>query len=150
MTESFPIAPATTPALWFLIPVGLLLAGAAVMLAVTALGPTRARYELSSDGLTLRGDVYGRHPIPIADLRTGEARIVDLEREPDLRPRLRTLGTALPGYRAGWFRLRNGDKALLSLTDTRRAVYLPTTRGFVLLLSPESPDRFLASLRSRH
>ena len=34
-----------------------------------------------------------------------------------LRPGLRTMGTGLPGYRAGWFRLRNGEKALLYLTE---------------------------------
>ncbi len=117
------------------------------MLALIALGPSRARYELSSDGLMLRGDIYGRKPIAAADLRGGAARMVDLDREPDLRPSLRTFGTALPGYRSGWFRLRNGDKALVSLTDPHHVVYVPTTQGFVLLLSPSQPDHFLEALR---
>jgi hypothetical protein len=29
------------------------------------------------------------------------------------RPTTRTIGTAIPGYRAGWFRLVNGSKPLL-------------------------------------
>ncbi len=145
--ESFPIAPATTRSLWFLVPVAVLMLGAVILLTITALGPRRARYELSSEGLRLRGDIYGRRAIPAASLRGGAARILDLDVEPDLRPRLRTLGTALPGYRAGWFRLRNGEKALLSVTDMHRAVYIPTTEGFSLLLSPEQPDRFLSALR---
>jgi hypothetical protein len=148
MTETFPIAPATTRSLWFLIPIALLMLGAAAMLVTTALGPTRARYELSRDGITLRGDVYGRRLIPAADLRGAAARIVDLEREPELAPKWRTFGTGLPGYRAGWFRLRNGEKALLSLTDTHRAVYVPTREGFVLLLSPAEPERFLKALQA--
>lgn len=145
--ETFPIAPVPTRALWFFLPIGLLLIGVAVMLTLIALGQSRARYELSSDGLMLRGDIYGRKPIATADLRGGAARMVDLDREPDLRPSLRTFGTALPGYRSGWFRLRNGDKALVSLTDPHHVVYVPTTQGFVLLLSPSHPDHFLEALR---
>ena len=58
------------------------------------------------------------------------------------------MGTGLPGYQAGWFRLRNGEKALLYLTDRARAVYIPTTAGYSLLLSPADPDGFLSQLRS--
>jgi hypothetical protein len=58
------------------------------------------------------------------------------------------MGTGLPGYQAGWFRLRNGEKALVYLTDRRRAVYVPTTAGYDVLLSPEDPDGFLRALAS--
>lgn len=145
--ESFPIAPASSRSLWFFIPIAIVLLAAAATLLVTALGPRRARYELSPDGIAFRGDMYGRKLIPAAELRGGSARIVDLDREPGLAPRWRTMGTALPGYRAGWFRLRNGEKALVSLTDTHRAVYVPTSQGYSLLVSPAEPDRFLAALR---
>jgi Bacterial PH domain len=147
MVESFPIAPAGSRSLWFFIPIAIIMLGAAAMLLMTALGPTRARIELSPAGLALRGDIYGRRLIPATSLRGGAARIVDLDREPELAPRWRTMGTGLPGYRAGWFRLRNGEKALLSLTDVHRAVYVPTGQGFALLLSPAQPDGFLAALR---
>jgi hypothetical protein len=72
---------------------------------------------------------------------------VNFETEQGLRPKWRTLGTGLPGYQAGWFRLRDGQKALVYLTDRSRAVYVPTTEGYGLLLSPEYPDRFLAALK---
>ena len=148
MIESFPIAPASSRSLWFFIPIAMILLAAATMLLITALGPKRARYELSPAGLALRGDIYGRRLIPAAELRGGSARIVDLAREPELAPRWRTMGTGLPGYKAGWFRLRSGEKALLSLTDTHRAVYVPTSRGFALLLSPSEPERFLRALQA--
>jgi hypothetical protein len=35
---------------------------------------------------------------------------------------------------------------LVYLTDGRRAVYIPTERGYSLLLSPTDPDAFLAEL----
>ena len=57
------------------------------------------------------------------------------------------MGTGLPGYQSGWFRLRNGERALLYLTDRTRAVYVPTTAGFSVLLSPAEPDRFIAALQ---
>ena len=145
--ESFPIAPASSRSLWFFIPVAVVLLAAAATMVMTILGPKRARYELSPAGIALRGDIYGRRLIPASELRGGAARILDLDREPDLAPRWRTMGTGLPGYRAGWFRLRNGEKALVSLTDTHHVVYVPTSRGFALLLSPAEPDRFLAAIR---
>ncbi len=44
--------------------------------------------------------------------------------------------------------LGNGEKALLYLTDRKRAVYIPTTAGYSLLLSPADPDGFLSRLRA--
>ena len=54
----------------------------------------------------------------------------------------------LGGYRAGWFRLRNGEKALVYVTDPSRVVYIPTTEGYAVMVSPHEPDAFLAAVRS--
>jgi hypothetical protein len=143
----FPIAPAESRYLWFLIPVIVILLGAMALLATSVRGARAARFEIQADGLRLEGDLYGRL-VPKVQLRVDLARRVDLGREEDLRPKSRRMGTALPGYQAGWFRLRNGEKALLYLTDRTRAVYIPTTAGYSLLLSPADPDAFLSRLRS--
>jgi len=145
--QIFPIAPADARPLWVLVPVALVAVGLLVLLAVTLSGARGARFEASATGLRVRGDMYGR-VIPIDHLRPEGARRVDLSREVDLRPAGRTFGTGLPGYQAGWFRLRSGEKALLYLTDRTRAVYVPTSAGYALLLSPKDPDAFLAALRS--
>jgi Bacterial PH domain len=146
----FPIAPAESRYLWFVIPVVVLLLGialAGVVLLVTSVrGSQTSRFEIRADGVRLAGDLYGRL-VPRAALRVAAARRVDLAREDSLRPQSRRMGTALPGYQAGWFRLRNGEKALLYLTDRSRAVYVPTTAGYSLLLSPADPDGFLSRLR---
>ena len=73
--------------------------------------------------------------------------MVDLDQERSLRPRRKTVGTAGPGYRSGWFRLAKGEKALLYLTDTRRAVCVPTRAGYSLLLSVDRPQEFVGRLR---
>ncbi|HEX7122854.1 MAG TPA: hypothetical protein VF178_10830, partial [Gemmatimonadaceae bacterium] len=111
MTE-FPIAPAESRYLWFIIPITVLLLGVMALLFATVAGSRSARFEVSSEGLRLRGDLYGRL-IPWSELRVEEARRVDFAQERGLRPSWRTMGTALPGYQAGWFRLVNRQKALL-------------------------------------
>ncbi len=105
-----------------------------------------ARFEVSPEGLRLVGDFWGRR-IPAGTLVVTEARVVNLVHEHELQPRRRTMGTGSPGYLAGWFRLRNGSKALLYVTDRTRVAYVPTTEGYVILLSVEEPERFLTVLR---
>lgn len=146
MTEIFSIAPPTGRAMWLvlLIP-GVIVAFVTGLLTMTVVGSRTARFEISSEGLRLRGDLYGRL-IPADQLRGLAARRVDFDANPELRPQRRTMGTGLPGYRAGWFRLRNGEKALLYLTDASHAVYIPTNAGYSVLLSPAEPDAFLAAL----
>ncbi len=72
---------------------------------------------------------------------------MDIGLEPNLAPVIRTFGTGLPGHSTGWYRLRNGEKALLYLTDHSHAVYVPTTAGYAVLVSPKDPARFLAQLQ---
>jgi hypothetical protein len=95
------------------------------LLTMTVVSSRTARFEVSPEGLRLRGDLYGRR-FSADQLRGLSARRVDFAASPELRPQRRTMGTGLPGYRAGWFRLRNGEKARLYLTDSSRAVYIPT------------------------
>ena len=145
--QTFAIAPAAAKLLW-VVPV--LLLPVAIVLAVcimTMTGARGARFEVAEDGLRLRGDFYGRF-IPREELVPLDARRVDFGASPELTPARRTWGTGLPGYQSGWFRLANGEKALLYLTDRSRAVHVPTTAGYSLLLSPADPDGFLAALRA--
>ena len=145
--EEFLIAPAGARPFWVLVPLVVVVLGVIAVLGTSVLASRTARFDLSPDALRLRGDLYGR-TIPMEQLATDAARQVDLNTAADLRPVRRTFGTGLPGYRSGWFRLANGDTALLYVTDGRKAVYIPTTAGFSLLLSPDDPDGFLAALRT--
>lgn len=146
MTETFPIVPGDARILWGLIPAFLITVFALGGLAISLAGSQNARFEVSPVGLRLKGDLYGRF-IPAADLQLAGARAVNLSAEPALTPTRRTFGTAVKGYRAGWFRLRDGEKALLYVTDGSRVVYLPTSRGYAVMLSVSDPEAFLASLQ---
>ena len=145
--QTFAIAPADTRPFWIMIPVFLILVGVLIALYLSLTGSRNARFEVSSDGLRLRGDWYGRL-IPASEIRTTDVRRLDFDQDRNLQPRMRTMGTALPGYRAGWFRLRNGEKALLYLTDAKRAVQVPTTEGYSVLLSPADPEAFVTAMHS--
>ena len=94
----------------------------------------RRELTLTDTALDFRCGFY-RKIVPLSQLRMTAAREISLIERPELAPRWRTNAIGLPGYRVGWFRLRNGDKALVYLTDPLRVTYLPTAEGFVFLLS---------------
>jgi hypothetical protein len=144
--QEFAIAPAGLKPFWILIPIGMVLAVVFGVLAISVMAASGARFQVTTDGLRIRGDLYGRF-IPAAQLRVEAARRVDLTGSTELEPKRRTMGGAFPGYQSGWFRLANGEKALLYLSDRRKAVYVPTTEGYSVLISPDEPDAFLAALK---
>ena len=146
MTETFAIIPASGRMWFILAPIVLIL-----LLVLAAMGrmiysSQHARFEIGNDGLTIKG-AFSRH-IPFRDIDIKGAEVIDLEQHYDLQPSLRTIGIGLPGYRAGWFRLRNGDKALLYVTASNPVVHLTTMSGYTLLLSVSDSGAFLASLRN--
>lgn len=148
MAETFPMIPATSKSFWFVIPLLVVLFVALLVLfTFIAYSSQNAHFELSAEGLRIRGDLYGRM-IPAAALIGEQARTMDLTENREYRPRWRTLGTGMPGYRAGWFRLRNREKALLYVTDASRIVYIPTRENYSVLLSVAERERFLQKLRS--
>jgi len=146
VTEVFPIFPASAKPLWLLAAICVLLSAILFALAYTAFSARNSRVEVGEGQLRLRGDFWARS-IPLHSLQMERAAVLDLNAAPDYTPRRRTLGTGLPGYASGWFRLRNGEKALVYLTRRESVVYVPTSDGYSLLLSAEQPDALLASLR---
>jgi hypothetical protein len=151
MSEVFHIVPASgrTAVTWvpLVALVLLVLVGSVAVLGMSIKGSRTATFELNPAGLRLRGDLYGRK-LPASSLRGGAARVVDLDQDRTLRPRNRMIGTAIPGYRSGWFRLANGEKALLYVTDPHQVVYVPTRAGYSLLLSVDRPTEFVERLRA--
>lgn len=146
MKESFAIVPATGLTVWVALILVVLLIGLTVLFGWILYSARNTVVELDSNEIHISGTLYGRR-VPLDVLRVDGAKVLDLQRDADYRMKWRTNGTGLPGYRAGWFRLRNGEKALAFVTDTRNVLYLPTHDGYVLLLSVAEPDRMLDLLR---
>ena len=102
--------------------------------------------ELLGDHLRVR-----RWPLPrdfkLADIELDEARVVELLQEAALQPTRKLVGSRLPGFRSGWFRLRDGRRAYVLTTSGSRVLYLPRKDGSALLLGVERPDSLLQALR---
>lgn len=140
------LAPISVRTMWVIVS---LIGVTCLVVVVLLLGSCPPKFEVSAGGLNVRGGIFGRM-IPASALQVGEGRIVDFSKSPGLRPKWRTMGTALPGYQAGWFRLHDGSKALVFLVKGKPVVFIPTTEGFSLLVSIADPDAFLTSLRADH
>jgi hypothetical protein len=147
MTAStvFPMIPAAGKSLWFFAIIGLVLVGALVLMGWLAWSMQHARFTVSDEGLHVHGDLYSRM-IPFKSLKLDQAAVINLNTDKDYQPKWRTMGTGLPGYSAGWFTLRNGQKGLLYVTDRTRVARIPTTEGYTLLLSVEKPEALISGL----
>ena len=146
MKHTFPIVPATNGPLWLLGIVIVFMLGLVCLFGYLAYSSRNARVEVSSDGLRISGALYGR-TIPAASLILEDAKWVDLSRDRDYQTKWRTNGAGLPGYHTGWFKLRNGEKALVFLTDLKRVVYVRTRDGYSVLLSVPEPEEFIQVLK---
>jgi hypothetical protein len=142
----YPITQASSAASWtsiLTIPALLALAG---LFGYFAFSVRHAKFVLNDTGLQVKNDIYGRM-IPREQLKINQAKIIDLAIDEEYMPRLRTNGLGLPGYQSGWFKLKNGEKALLFLTDRKHALYIPTTNDYSLLISPANPEKFVEDLK---
>jgi len=141
----FPIVPASSTVFWVLLAIVLALLALTVLFAGIWYSTRHVRFELTDAGLRIRGGIYGR-TIPMDALVVEQARALDLDAEPGYAARMRTNGIGLPGYGEGWFRLKNGKKALMFVTDRSQLIHVPTTKGYELLLTPSRGAEFLAAL----
>ncbi len=148
MADVFHIVPAPARTLWLFAAIGALLLAMTLLFAWFAYSSVNTKFEVSDAGLRIRSALYGR-AIPASQLRASEARVVNLGQEVPLQPSWRTNGIGMPGYGAGWFRLRGGGRALAFLTSRDRVVHVPTTAGYDLLLSTSDPNGLVAALQGR-
>ena len=91
--------------------------------------------------------MFHRRRLTLAELRLDQARVIDLAERTGFKPALRSNGTSLPGFHSGWFRLRNRSRAFVAIAGGSRVLWLPTTRGYDLLLQPPQPQALLQHLR---
>ncbi|MDN5781466.1 MAG: PH domain-containing protein [Luteimonas sp.] len=106
----------------------------------------RHSVAVDGDGLAITTTFYTRE-LGWSELQLPQARVVDLDEHTEFKPMLKTNGTSLPGFRSGWFRLRNRHKALVAMASGPRVLHLPTTKGYDLLLQPRQPQALLQRLQ---
>ena len=130
-----------------IVPITTLCAIAIVLLPLVLLRiVSRARATIERDELVLHTGV-GVKRVALTRLRRHGLQIVNLTLHPEFKPRLRTWGASMPGLSTGWFRLRNGDKAVCLLTDQRRVCYLRSdSDDLTILLSLKDPTSLKKAL----
>jgi len=120
-----------------------------LFICVVSLPPYFVRIALDDHRIAVTA-WWERASIPRMQLRADAARIVDVESDTALGLAARTGGTAEPGYRDGYFRLRNGARALVYITDPSRVIAIPVRTAESsdewLLLSVERPESLLVEL----
>lgn len=143
----FTLIPSGSGVLVFCLVFGLFMVSLAVLFGFIAYSSRNVRFAVSPAALEIKGGMYGRS-IPLSSLDLDAMEVTNLKSDRKRAPRWRTNGIGLPGYQSGWFKLRNGEKGLLFVTDRTRAVYIPTRDGYSLLVTPQHTDDFVASLRA--
>jgi hypothetical protein len=124
-----------------LLPLVLLLAWLSIMRVLR-----RAGVRVDQGTLIVNTGI-GSKRIVLTRLRAHGMRVLDLAAHPELKPVFKLFGTGLPGFAGGWFRLRNGDKAVCLLLDRSRVSWLRSDEDEVtLLLSLAEPERLRALL----
>ena len=122
-----------------------LMLGLAVLFGWLAWSTRNSRAEVTPGGSGSWATCGADHPArPLPARRGSRARP---SRRAGAPAALETDGLGVGGYASGWFRLQNGEKALIYLTDRRSVAYLPTRDGYSVLLSSHEPERLIAALR---
>lgn len=117
----------------------------AILFAYIGYASKHGKVYLSQRELSISGDLY-KQKISLASIVRDRIESINLDCLSLYQPKWRTNGTALPGYLSGWYKLNNGEKAFLLVTDSKKVVYLPTTKNYSVLMSIENSEEFLRSL----
>ena len=129
--------------LWLM---GLLLGIGPAILIAAAMGVRNPQAKLGKDGLSIKVSFIDKQ-WAISTIDRANAALVNLESRQELRPKWKLWGVAMPGLSSGLFKLYDGRKAHVYITDRSKVVYLPTQSGPVLL-SLERPREFLDTLQA--
>lgn len=142
------VAPIPTGVMAGLVAIVAFILAFALFFAWIAWGAVRMALTVDQGAMHLRLPLYGRS-IPLSSIDLDAAAVVNLNDHPQLAPRTRTNGIGMPGMGVGWFRLNDGSRALLAVTDRRSVLHLPTRKGFAVLVSVPEAERALERLRSQ-
>jgi hypothetical protein len=106
----------------------------------------RQSLHVDAQGIRVQSTFFSTQ-VALGQLLLAQARVVDLEEHTELRPMLKTRGYGLPGFRSGWYRLRDKHKAFVATADSRLVLWLPSIAGHGLLLDVLDPQGLLRQLR---
>ncbi|MCL2185685.1 MAG: PH domain-containing protein [Treponema sp.] len=100
---------------------------------------------IKDNEVIIKSFLYGRK-IPIKDIQINETRTINLNQESDYNISFRTNGISLTNFHSGWMKLRNGQKALVFLTNKENVLFMPV-KDFIVLFSMEKVEEFIRKLK---
>jgi hypothetical protein len=103
--------------------------------------------SIKDNEVVINSFLYGRK-IPIENISINEIQTINLNQDEEYVIAARTNGTSLPNFKSGWMRLKNGEKALVFLTDIENVLLMPT-KDFVVLFSMERTEEFINKLKGK-
>lgn len=124
--------------------------GAAVLSAIgfaLSYSPGPPAFTLANGALTIHDRFY---PVTLraGDVDAAHLSVIDLSRDTEWRPTMRTNGFANYHYRSGWFRAANGQKVRLYQASSKRLVLLPGKGGSSpVLLQVQDPEHFIEEVK---
>ena len=110
-------------------------------------GAFHSTVTIEGDSIHLQVPIYAV-TVAMDSIDAEKARILNLAKNCEFKPGIRTNGLGVPGYQLGRFGLKNGHRARLALTTTSSVAYVPLVSRAALLLSVEEGDKFIAALKS--
>jgi hypothetical protein len=140
MKYVYPIIPASSGPIWIFIAITVFMFCIAALFGYLAFSSRHVRLEVTEGELRIRGDICGR-TVPATSVVVDEVKALNLTHDTAYGLKWRTYGAGLPGYSSGWFRLMNGEKALVYVTDPTRIIYIPTRDGYSVLMSVAEPEK---------
>lgn len=102
-----------------------------------------SKIRVSDDHLIAGGGLY-KIRLPLAQVDVGGSSILSPAEKRS--PGWRLNGIGIPGYCQGWFSGPRSKKVFAVLTSRKNIVYVPTSAGFDLMLTPDDPESFLRAL----
>lgn len=123
-----------------------ILAVLALAAGLVHLSIARRAVVLEREGLHIRAGINALR-VPVDTIDLASAAVIEPAQHPALRPVIKTFGTAMPGYQAGHFRLRDRGRAFVLLTGPGKVLLLPLRDGTRVLLSLRHPESLLQALR---
>lgn len=142
------LPPASNAMLWIFLPMCVFLLLLIGFFGYTLYGAYHSSVEVTDNELVINVPFYGRS-IPLNELDIAGAERISLSANQQAGPSFghRTNGMSVPGYRTGWYKLKNGRKALLALSSKERVVLIPGKGDYDVMLSVRDPEAFMLKLQ---
>jgi len=109
------------------------------------LAPLQTSVNMGEGYLELKAPPYANERVEKEEVL--RAYVVDWKENENLKPVLRTGGTSFGDYKTGWFRLKNGEDAII-ITSQSRVLCLQLREKYVLI-APDDFERFLEEVNNR-